>query len=1020
MRTRIVTSICVFATVALGLQCAGAAEKLFPEGLPGRRWTVFRADGFSAHVTGVIYRGGTTLPGMPLGGLGTGSMPLGTDGTLEYVNTIYNSHLVRGFTQSRDSAPTYRLPFLGIATGDETRVLSLKRLNGVQAVTDIDYWGHYPIADLEYDTGGPVHVSVRAWTPFYPGDPAESNIPGSVFEVRLSNPSDSTQKGTLAFSYSGPGGAQPAPTYVASAINGQPGIKYGGGEVDDKLVTVPKVGNGDLTGDPAFTLFFLGTINKTGTAPVRPVSWGWNLDNTPGDAPGHKSAIEIDCSTDRVNWATGIGASAMTAEGSFREHYAKPALICVRKRPGPINSTTEIYVNGVNQPISPASSSATPKIVVGDVQIGAGMCTSPSMVASEIAVYSRALGDDEASEVGCYLTRKYGLTTSYTSSAGKSPDAIDGLHSWFRADAIAGVRDGCPVDISNVRRRAVDGRFKGVNVECNRSGFELGYALGVVGREKVRFGGALGAEAAAWNAISSGLPEPAAEDGGSSAAVDFSLKPGESKTLRFVLAWYAPEWVSSAVPWWPTYTLGNPNLNKFGNRYINTYSERFTSAADVAEFLAKNHESLLSRILAWQQVIYAEDKLPGWLQDSLINVLAVLPQESLMMKIPDPNHWWGKDGFFCVTESLMSCPHTSCIANDEFGEWAVNLLFPELGLRKLSAFKHYQKKDTGQTPSTLGAGTEADRPWFDQQLTLDGQVYIHMVDRYRLSTGNDKVLDEWYPSVKAGLRFLYPLDEDGDGLPDCHHTNHYLDAWPMEGAAPHIGTYWLSTMLIAERMAKIQGDAAFAAECRAWYEKGSRTLQERLWNPEANSYLLFNDSRTGNKSDTVICDQLIGEMWARLHGFPGVLPSKNVKKVIATLDRLNVAATPYGIRLAARTDGGEDTTSGYSRLMVPSYSSLAVSTTMLASGDPYFEKLGLEIMRRTWHNIVIRQNFAWDQPVMVKIDGTRAWGLEYYHNPMLWVLPLAVLKQDVGTACSSGGFIDRVRTAGNNSVTEES
>ena len=51
----------------------------------------------------------------------------------------------------------------------------------------IDYWGHYPIVDMQYKTDAPVEVGLRAWAPFIPGDAKTSNTPGAVFEVHLKN-----------------------------------------------------------------------------------------------------------------------------------------------------------------------------------------------------------------------------------------------------------------------------------------------------------------------------------------------------------------------------------------------------------------------------------------------------------------------------------------------------------------------------------------------------------------------------------------------------------------------------------------------------------------------------------------------------------------------------------------------------------------------------------------------------------------------------------------------------------------
>lgn len=757
--TKVVLAMLMVLIIVL-ISCRAMAMQvngLFPADLPAAKWVEFQAAGYDKPVTGIIFRDGTMLPGMPLGALGTGFVSLGTDGTLDHLATIFSDYMVRGRGKTRESVPSRRLPFLGLSVGGKTTLLALNQPEGIATAKQIHYWGHYPIADLEYETGGPIAVGLRAWTPLIPDDEAASNTPGAVFEARLRNESDQTQRGALAFSFDGPG----------------------------------------------------------------------------------------------ANW-------------------------------------------------------------------------------------------------------------------------------------------------SMVERRAVEGEFNGVEVHwADKNGFDRQYAIGLIGKGPIRVGGALGCNADAWNQISRTLPPPTPDKTGASVAIDFSIEPGREKVFRFVLAWYAPKWRTD-----------------FGNTYVNKYADRFAGAAEVAQHLTREHRPLLRRVAAWQQVVYAEDRLPGWLRDALVNVTAILAQNSFLVKSADPGHWWGTEGFFCVNESLVSAPQQACIACDQFSEWVVNLLFPKLGLRKLRAYKHYQKKDTGQTPSTLGRRTDPDCPFFNQQLAIDGQVYVHMVDRYRLSASDDKILDEWYPSVKAAMKFMFTVDGDHDGLPDVKGTNHYLDVWKMQGAAVHVSMSWLATLRIAERMARLQSDETFAAECRHWYEKAARSLEDKLWNEPVGSYLLYHDTAGGAKSDTVVCDQLIGQMFAQLHNLPDVLPADRVNTIMKTLERLNVPATPHGIRIASRPDGGEDTVCNYSRCIIPSYSTLSVAIVMVSSGQKDFEKLGLEIVRRCWHNMVFRQNMAWDMPCMLKVDGTRNWGVEYYHNTMLWAFPLAVLKQDIHTACSTGGFIYRIREAG--------
>jgi len=80
-------------------------------------------------------------------------------------------------------------------------------------------------------------------------------------------------------------------------------------------------------------------------------------------------------------------------------------------------------------------------------------------------------------------------------------------------------------------------------------------------------------------------------------AVDFRLDPGGEDVIRYVLVWYSPHWMSS----------GDPATGPRAFRHM--YSTRYPDALAVAQVLLEQHESLLRRILAWQQEIYSDTKL---------------------------------------------------------------------------------------------------------------------------------------------------------------------------------------------------------------------------------------------------------------------------------------------------------------------------------------------------------------------------------------------------------------------------
>ena len=213
-------------------------EKLFPSDLPALEWVQFEAARFSEPVAGVIYR--TDQPpccGVPLGGISTGCVDVDARGVYGFTS-IFNPgspHPVKDDWRMPRKLPTCQ-PILGLAIGGKTWVLAAREivaggdvpwctepqmlevegeqvetdtvacpgLEGVQAADEIHYWGHYPVADLEFETSAPIPVGLRAWAPFIPGDVAASNIPAAVFEVHLRNTLDRPQRGTVAFNFPGP------------------------------------------------------------------------------------------------------------------------------------------------------------------------------------------------------------------------------------------------------------------------------------------------------------------------------------------------------------------------------------------------------------------------------------------------------------------------------------------------------------------------------------------------------------------------------------------------------------------------------------------------------------------------------------------------------------------------------------------------------------------------------------------------------------------------------------------------
>lgn len=717
-------------------------------------WREFSADGFCRPVCGVVYRAGESVCGLPLGGLGTGCIDLNTDGLLGRAS-IFNS-----FTPPRD----LNVPFLAVNVGSKTWALTTAKVAGVDSASQIHYFGHYPVADLEYDLDGPISVGLRAWSPFLPGCSQLSNTPGAVFEVRLRNTSATAQQGKLAMTFLGPTPAE----------------------------------------------------SKTPTFPVSPAESG----------------------------------------------------------------------------------------------------------------------------------------------------------------------------VPAYRHRRLDGLTRGVEVSTAAG---IGSALAMVGDQSVQIGGSLGRDGAAWANFARGLPGLSSNDSGASLAVDFQLAAHEERTIHLILSWYHPRWVGNQY-----------------HHYLHKYTERFTGAAEVAEFLAVEHEQLLRRTLAWQEVIFAAEEYPVWLREQLVNILHTLAEDSFWASNSIPREdWCIPNGMFGLTESPRTVPHVA-MPSDWYGGLPLAMFFPDLAASLLRSYAHFQLPN-GELPLGIGSGADLGSPIYHCLHTQNNAVYADLVDRLWQCSREEKVLSEFYPVVKKGIEYLVSLDRDGDGLLDLEPDpcgNQFYGAWAWHGTSPYVAGFWLAALAMAERMARAADDPAFANTCRLYSDKGSRTLEEKLWN--GRYYRLYNDTATGQHSDTLLSNQLAGQWIACLHGLPDVFPRERVESVLETTKQMAIPATAVGMLNAVRPDGTIDPDNEQSREIFPG-ENMVVAMTMMYTGD---RETGLEVARRVIDNLVLRQRVEWDMPNRVDpADGKVTYGTDFYQQMILWGLPAAIQGQTLKEFAAAGGLVDRVLKA---------
>jgi uncharacterized protein (DUF608 family) len=589
-----------------------------------------------------------------------------------------------------------------------------------------------------------------------------------------------------------------------------------------------------------------------------------------------------------------------------------------------------------------------------------------------------------------------------------SPESAPGKrpHTWL------------PVAARQVRARAVpvEGEFTGVAV-TTEAGNGVGYAIGVVGEAKVQVGRGLGRNREAWERLGAGLPPVTSDtDLGRSIAVEYRLEPGGEKVFRLVLAWYAPVWIGEA-----------------DHDYRHRYSARFADVLEVARFVARGHGALLSRVLAWQQELYAEPTLPVWLREALVNVLHLFPVCSLWALAEPPVGGWCReeDGLFGLLSGIIDWPDMEVIPDSFYGHVPVVLFFPELLLSEMRGHKAYQFPNGAVTwlwggvsaeakgGYLITAGTEMATPSPGFQTVTNGACYVDMVDRLLMRTGSGELLEEFYPSVKKSTIYSMGLrPEDGDdglisvpsGNVDPYnpqreegHMLEWFEAVKLYGMVTHIGGIHLAQLAMAERMAKRVGDAEFARQCRSWIQAAGRSM-ESLWN--GSSYLLYSEPKTGRRSDLVFGYQLDGDWMAKFHGLAGVFPPDRAKTVLETIRRVNAAITPYGAADLVALDGRQSEGVGFGAVtFFVSEMSILVSTYLYA-GEREF---GLELARRMQVALNREWGCTWDQPNVLRGDtGEKTLGSQLLQSMFLWIVPAAAMGQDLEGFSAPGGLVDRM------------
>lgn len=384
-------------------------------------------------------------------------------------------------------------------------------------------------------------------------------------------------------------------------------------------------------------------------------------------------------------------------------------------------------------------------------------------------------------------------------------------------------------------------------------------------------------------------------------AVPFTLGPGESRTVPFVLAWHFPNrYVNHDQR---TFFGFQDDRSKFwlGNRY----NAWFLSALDVVAYVEQARDRLTRETRLARDTFY-DTTLPVSLIESVVSQTSIIRSPTCFWT--EAGQFYGFEGCNGASTSHHTEPFGGCCPLNCTHVWnyemSLSRLFPDLERDMRDTEWNIQQHPSGYLPHRVALPTYLPRPW-DRAIggpenpALDGLLgaILKTYREYR-GSGDERWLADVWPSLMLALDHLWTQhDRERTGVIEGEQPNTYDIS--IYGANTFIGTLYLAALRAIEEIARRRGEEAVAADCREVFERGRSELERRLWNGEY--YVQDVDLETypeQNWGAGCHSDHLFGQWWAHYLGLGHLLDPDHLRSAVEAIFRHNFRESFRGLHEA--------------------------------------------------------------------------------------------------------------------------
>ncbi|MFT3932461.1 MAG: GH116 family glycosyl-hydrolase [Chitinophagaceae bacterium] len=342
----------------------------------------------------------------------------------------------------------------------------------------------------------------------------------------------------------------------------------------------------------------------------------------------------------------------------------------------------------------------------------------------------------------------------------------------------------------------------------------------------------------------------------------FDLLPGKTATADFCISWYFPNVKIEGV--------------QGSGRF---YQSSFSNALAVAIYVKKNFEKLSTQTKLFKQTWY-DSSLPWWfLERTFLNISTLATTTCHRFN----------SGRFWAWEGTGACPG-NCTHVWQYAQ-AVGRVFP--------ALERDTRERTDLGIALLADGGISFRAESENRPAIDGQAgTILRFYREHQMCADSLFLQANWPSIKKTIQFVINKDKNGDGMEDTPLENTLDAIW--DGEIAWIVGLCIAAVKAGQMMAEEMGDIDFATVCKDYVAKGSRNMEQQLFNGE---YFIHRpDALSGRKKlggyNTSHIDQVFGQSWAFQVGLGRILDKEKTISALRALWQYNFTTDvgPYIIK----------------------------------------------------------------------------------------------------------------------------